>query len=152
MAGSVESGAGEIAIYLDNTKQGSLQAGAALDAFAGETVASREASDPECDAFWIEMVQDQSRRLLKQVAQQGILRRLEDSDPLRCEIRAAGRKNVMGAFRTSYASRKDTFTWSILIFVLATLILIPFLGFLGGSVFSIFVSSLWTALHLVRRV
>ena len=152
MAESVQSSVGEIAIYLDNLEQSAMPAASPVDGQTVEAGASSEGSDPECDAFWVEMSRNQVRRLLQKSVQRGTLKRVEDSDPLRTEIRAAIRKRIVEAFRASYASRKHTFTWSILIFVFATIVLIPFLGFLGGPIFFIFVSSLWTVLHLVRRV
>ena len=119
---------------------------------AGSSSVVSDAVESFSDAFWVALIRDECRTLNQKSSHRGILKFFTGSDLRKAEVQAADRRGILEAIRRSYGKRQDTFSWSILVFVFAAIILIPFLGSFAGVTFAVFVSSIWIAVHQVRRI
>jgi hypothetical protein len=108
-------------------------------------------SDLDSDAVWVAMQKQQSRALVHQASRWSLLR-LGTTDQQRDEVQNANRIVFVDLLKKSYAKRSDTILWSMMVFILTVIILIPLRGFIEGPAFAAFVCLCWTAVHRVRRL
>ena len=114
-------------------------------------VVTPEPGDRDSDAVWVAMQKQQNQAIAYQ-ASGWTLFRLGTTDPHRDGVAEADRKGFFDLLRKSYARRADTIVWSMIVFILAAIVLIPLLGFSMGPAFAALVSLCWTAVHRVRRL
>jgi len=108
-------------------------------------------SDLDSDAVWVAMQRQQTRALVQHASRWSLLR-LGTTDQQRDEVRNASRTVFLDLLKKSYAKRSDTILWSMMVFILTVIILIPLRGFIEGPAFAAFVCLCWTAVHRVRRL
>jgi hypothetical protein len=111
-----------------------------------------EANDFASDAFWIAMMRQDERAAVCPKSIWRAFYGVDKSDQRRNEVAEADRKSFVQSLKKSYGRRADTVVWSMIVFILAAIVLIPLLGFPIGPTFSALVSLCWTVLHRVRRL
>jgi hypothetical protein len=115
-------------------------------------VACLETSNLDSDDYWVGMMKREYRAAACPRSTWQLLQGAGKADSRCNEVAEANRKTFLELLRKSYAKRADTIIWSMIVFILATVVLIPFLGFLLGPVFAGLVSLCWSAVHRVRRL
>lgn len=72
-------------------------------------------------------------------------------DPRYLEYNAARRSKLMGTLRRSYADKKETPLWALLIWTISFVALSPFMAITVATSGAMFVSFAWSMVHRVRR-
>lgn len=68
------------------------------------------------------------------------------------EVKAADRQALAKVLKASYGHRGNTLLWAIAVFCLSSVVLIPITGQTLGLLFALMTSSIWTAVHHVKRI
>jgi hypothetical protein len=110
-----------------------------------------EPSDLDLDAAWVAMQKQENRVLLHQASRWSLLRP-GTTDQQRDEVQNANRIFFVDSLKRSYAKRSDTIVWSMMVFILTVIVLIPLRGLIEAPAFAAFVCLCWTAVHRVRRL
>lgn len=108
--------------------------------------------DPDSDGFWVAMMKQEGQDAAQQESIWRPFYSVDTTDQRRNEIEEADRKGILDLLKKSYARRADTIVWSMIVFILAAVVLIPLLGFVIGPTFAALVGVCWAAVHRIRRL
>ncbi len=74
------------------------------------------------------------------------------SDPRYREVQEARLRGVLNVLGNSYANRKHSFLWAMLVYAVIWLALSPIQGAKAASLYSIVAALFWAFTHRVRRI
>ncbi len=100
------------------------------------------------DAFWINLQRLHNERLLNGTSACSLL----GNDQKQHEVRKAEMKLVMDQVWRSYEDPKQMWIWSIIMFAIPALALVPVMGATYGIFFATFTVLFWSVVHRVRRL
>ncbi len=81
-----------------------------------------------------------------------IINRREEMDPRYFEYRSARKSILLSKLKSSYADRKETPFWAIVVWTLSLLSLSPFMEITAASGAALLISFAWAGVHRARRI